>query len=202
MFDGRAIVSRLIRRQLTLFLPLNRRAIVEPIRQRLDPRQHAVIQAHVTLCRDDELVPWPLISQRLASLGEISITMQFAEPQVLPDGCVLLRPTHGAEQYQLLRQSILGSSAKVHGAHITLLHPRNAAGVIYNLAEIAPVLAGLTATFRPSLLLSKTAQDRRQYSRSMGPPPSDSFKPRPLYGRASHRRRATLWRDPEWREVW
>ncbi len=143
-----ATLSRLMRRQLTLFLPPDQRAVVEPIRQRLDPRQHAVIQAHVTLCRDGELVHWEVISQRLASLGEISITMQFGEPQVLPDGCVLLRPTHGAEQYQHLRQSILGSSANVHGAHITLLHPRNAAGVSYNLAEIAPALAGLTATFR------------------------------------------------------
>jgi hypothetical protein len=137
-----------MRRQLTLFLPPDQCTIVEPIRQRLDPQQHAVIQAHVTLCRDDELVLWQVISQRLASLGEFSITMQFGEPQVLPDGCVLLRPTHGAEQYQHLRQCILGSSAIVHGAHITLLHPRNAAGVSYNVAEIAPALAGLTATFR------------------------------------------------------
>lgn len=144
-----------MRRQLTLFLPPDQRAIVEPIRQRLDPRQHAAIQAHVTLCRDDELVPWQVISQRLAMLADISITMQFAEPQVLPDGCVLLRPTHGTEEYQSLRQSILGSSANVGGAHITLLHPRNAAGVIYDLSEIARALAGLTATFRTIALIEQ-----------------------------------------------
>ena len=150
-----AAVSQLTRRQLTLFLPPAQRAIVEPIRQRLDPRQHAIIQAHVTLCRDDELVPWQALSQRLASLGEFAITMQFGEPQVLPDGCVLLRPTHGAEQYQHLRQSVLGPSANIHDAHITLLHPRNATGVIYDLAEIALVLVGFTATFRTIALIEQ-----------------------------------------------
>ena len=150
-----ATVSRLMRRQLTLFLPPDQLAIVEPIRQRLDPLQHAIIRAHVTLCRDDELVPWQVIRQRLANLGEVSITMQFGEPEVLRDGCVLLRPTHGAEQYQQLRHSVLGSSAKVHGAHITLLHPRNAAGVRYNVAEIAPALAGLKATFCTIALIEK-----------------------------------------------
>ncbi len=150
-----ATASRLIRRQLTLFLPPGQRAIVEPVRQRLDPTQHAIIQAHVTLCRDEELDSWQLISQRLASLGQISITLQFGEPHVLPDGCVLLRPTHGAEEFQQLRQSILGPSSSVHGAHITLLHPRNAAGRNYNLDEIASALAGLTATFRTVSLIQQ-----------------------------------------------
>ena len=136
------------RRQLTLLLPAAQQAIVEPIRQRLDPRQHAIIPAHVTLCRDEELPSLDVLGQRLAVLGAFAFTMQFGGPQRLADGCVLLRPTLGMEHYQHLRQSILGASAKAHGAHITLLHPRNAADAIYNLTEIAPVLAGLTATFR------------------------------------------------------
>ena len=136
-----ATEAPLKRRQLTLFLPPNQLATVDPIRQMLDPVQHSIVSAHVTLCRDDELDSWQVIRQRLASLGEISLTMQFGEPQVLSDGCVLLRPTHGAENFQHLRQSVLGLSASVHGAHITLLHPRNSAGVIYNLTEIASAVA-------------------------------------------------------------
>ena len=150
-----AAVSQLTRRQLTLFLPPAQQATVEPIRQRLDPQQHAIIRAHVTLCREDELEPWQLLGQRLANLGGFAVTMQFGEPQVLQDGCVLLRPTRGAEQYQHLRRSILGPLANAHGAHITLLHPRNAAGVIYDLAEIATPLAGLTATFRTVALIER-----------------------------------------------
>lgn len=144
-----------MRRQLTLFLPPDQRAVVDSIRQRLDPQQHAIIRAHVTLCRDAELTPWQVVSQRLASLGEFSITMQFGKPQILSDGCVLLRPTQGAEQYQDLRQSILGPSADIHGAHVTLLHPRNAAGVIYSLTGIASALAGLKATFRTLALVEQ-----------------------------------------------
>ena len=149
-------MSQPTRRQLTLFLPQDQRAIVEPIRQKLDPRQHAIIPAHVTLCREDELIPWQALEQRLVRLGEFSLTMQFGEPQVLTDGCVLLRPTHGVEQYQQLRQSILGSSAKIQGAHITLLHPRNSAGVIYNLAEFVPMLVGLTVTFCSIALIEQS----------------------------------------------
>ena len=136
-----------MRRQLTLFLP----------------PEH-----HVTLCRDDELVPWQAVIQRLASLGTFSITMEFGEPQVLPDGCVLLRPIRGAEQYQHLRQSILGPSASVHGAHITLLHPRNAAGVAYDLAAIAAGLAGLRTTLRTVSLIEQDGSDPWLVRRSYG----------------------------------
>ena len=121
----------------------------------LDPRQHTLISAHVTLCRDEELVAWQIIEQRLASLGKFTVTMQFGEPQVLPDGGVLMRATQGAGQYQHLRQIILGSSAGSHDPHITLLHPRNAAGVAYNLAEMAPMLAGLRITFRTVALIEQ-----------------------------------------------
>ncbi|CAN5241134.1 hypothetical protein BH20ACI2_BH20ACI2_12020 [soil metagenome] len=144
-----------MRRQLTLFLPLAHRVVVDPIRQRLDPLQHAIVPAHVTLCRDEELTPWQGLSQNLANLGPFAITLQFGEPQVLSDGCVLLRPSHGAEEYQHLRRSILGPLAKHHGAHITLLHPRNVAGVTYNLAEINHALIGLTITFRTISLIEQ-----------------------------------------------
>ena len=146
---------RSMRRQLSLFLPPDQRSVVEPIRQRLDPQQHAIIPAHVTLCRDDELASWPLVRERLASLKSFSITMRFGDPQVLPDGCVLLRPTHGIEQYQHLRQSVLGPSANAHGAHLTLLHPRNSTGVTYDFAEISHALTGLTATFRIIALIEQ-----------------------------------------------
>lgn len=147
--------DRPMRRQLTLLLPLAQRTIVDSIRQRLDPLQHAIIPAHVTLCRDGELTPWQELRQGLVNLGPFSITMQFGEPEVLSDGCVLLRPTHGAEQYQHLRQSVLGPLATHHGAHITLLHPRNAVGVTYNLAKIVHVLAGLATTFRTISLIEQ-----------------------------------------------
>jgi hypothetical protein len=124
-----------MRRQLTLFLPPKERALVDEIRKELDPRQFAIIPAHVTLCRDEELDPWPVIRQRLASLRPFTLDMQFGGAEVLPDGCVLLRST-------------LGIEAKQHGAHITLLHPRHAAGASYSLPEISQRLSGLAVPFR------------------------------------------------------
>ena len=174
-----------MRRQLTLLLPLAHRVIVDPIRQRLDPLQHAIIPAHVTLCRDDELAPWQELSQNLANLGPFSITLQFGELQVLSDGCVLLCPTHGAEEYQHLRRSILGPLAKHHGAHITLLHPRNAAGVTYDLAEITHALIGLTITFRTiSIIEQHNACPWVARQCATGLPSNNSFKPMPLCGTA------------------
>ena len=157
-----------MRRQLSLFLPSAQRAVVDTIRQRLDPRQHAIIPPHITLCRDEELVPWQGISQRLANLDPFSITMQFGEPHVLSDRCVLLRPILGAEQYHRLRHLILGPLAKEHGAHITLLHPRNAAGVTYNLAEISHALVGFTVTFRTVSLIEQRGTGTWQVRQDFG----------------------------------
>jgi hypothetical protein len=157
-----------MRRQLTLFLPLVERAVVDSIRQRLDPQQHAIIPAHVTLCRDDELEPWQEINQNLVSLGSFSIAMSFGEPEVLSDGCVLMRPTHGEEQYRDLRQSILGSLAREHGAHITLLHPRNAAGIIYDLAKLRSELASLTVVFRTVSLIEQHGSSQWLVQREYG----------------------------------
>ena len=151
-------MPRPTRRQLTLFLPPAQQAIVEPIRQRLDPRQHALVPAHVTLCRDDELPSLDVVDRRLADLGAFAFTMRFSGPQRLADGAILLRPTLGTDSYQRVRQSILGSSAKVHGAHITLLHPRHATDSTFDLSEIAPLLTGLTATFRIISLIEQCGQ--------------------------------------------
>ena len=41
------------RLQLTLFVPDDVAAVLEPIRQRLDPVQQGLIGSHVTLCRED-----------------------------------------------------------------------------------------------------------------------------------------------------
>ncbi len=81
--------------------------------------------------------------------------MKFGQPQELPDGCVLLRPTAGIEQLRALRQLILGTTAHAYGAHLTLLHPRNASGIPLNLAEIARELAGLVVTFNTVTLVEQ-----------------------------------------------
>ena len=59
------------RRQLTLFVPHAEAAPIEALRATLDPVQHALIAAHVTLCREDELAASmmgvPLMRTKLAA---------------------------------------------------------------------------------------------------------------------------------------
>lgn len=136
-----------MRRQLTLIVAPDQHAALDRVRQRLDPKQYAIVPAHVTLCRDEELVPWPEIHRRLERLVPFSIRMPFGEPRRLADGCILLRLTDGMEPYQELRNSILGAPAPHHGPHLTLLHPRNAAAVESDLGRLAQELAGTVVTF-------------------------------------------------------
>ena len=151
--------SRPTRRQLSLLLPEAQRSLVEPIRQRLDPIQHGLIPAHVTLFRHDELPDLQQLTQRLENLEPFFITLKFGEPQELPDGCVLLRPSHGTEEFQALRQLILGSAARSYEAHLTLLHPRNASGAIHDLAGISRELTGLVVSFNTISLVEQYGCD-------------------------------------------
>lgn len=98
--------------------------MVDLVRRKLDPQQHAIIRAHVTLCRDEELTLRKSVSERLAGLGDISLTMQFGDPELLADGCILMLTTDEVDQHHQMRQSILGTSVRDHGTPITMLYPR------------------------------------------------------------------------------
>jgi hypothetical protein len=154
-----------VRRQLTLWLPETQRLVVESIRLRIDPSQHALIPAHVTLCRDDELPDLGDLRKRLDGLGRFSLTLKFGGPEVLPDGCVLLRPKSGVEEFQALRKAILGPSSPSYGPHLTLLHPRNAQGASYELAAITRELQGLSISFRTIALIEQHGSSPWQVQR-------------------------------------
>jgi|GEM_PF-3988953 len=47
------------RRHLILFVPAGITASIEALRRFVDPVQHSLIPAHVTLCREDELEAFP-----------------------------------------------------------------------------------------------------------------------------------------------
>ena len=128
------------RRQLTMFVPAPERDAIEKVRSALDPRQHALIAAHVTLCREAELEPWHVVRARLASLGRIEVVLQFGLPVQLPDGCVMLPVVSAMTDYVEVRQHILGPECRPHTPHLTLLHPRHAAGVAVDLPNLAQLL--------------------------------------------------------------
>jgi hypothetical protein len=114
------------RLQLTLFAPDEAAAILEPIRRRLDPVQHGLIAAHVTLCREDELAETPLTVLQALTQRPAAITLTFGAPVTFDSHGVLLPCIDGSTEFHQLRAAVLGSTAiREQAAHLTLAHPRN-----------------------------------------------------------------------------
>ncbi len=137
-----------VRRQLTLFVREPERSPLEAVRQRLDPRQHALIAAHVTLCREDELAPWPPLREALLALTGVDVEVALGRPEQRADGCVWLPAAGASESFHALRRRLLGESCRRPVPHVTLLHPRHAAGVSPDLDALArePLPASLRLT--------------------------------------------------------
>ena len=95
--------------------------------------------------------------------------MHFGEPEELADGCILLRPRSGTEEFQALRRAIVGASARDHGAHLTLLHPLNATGVRHDLAAIGRELAGLVIAFGTISLIEQHGGKPWRVTATYGP---------------------------------
>lgn len=119
-------MSAAVRRQLTLFVAAADSAALEALRRRLDPVQHGLIAAHVTLCRDAELDDWDGLARRLATLDQAPLTLRFGAPRPFHEHGILVDCIAGAGQFQALRLALLGGGPVAELApHMTLAHPRN-----------------------------------------------------------------------------
>ena len=131
-----------VRRQWSLYVPPPWAAPIEAVRRLLDPLQHRLIPAHVTLCRDDEpgldLPPRPLPDKASNLMSGAAddpagsaaapppLRLSFGAPQRFGGHGVLLPLLAGAEAFQAWRRHLAGPSAGPgHIAHLTLAHPRN-----------------------------------------------------------------------------
>jgi hypothetical protein len=118
-----------IRRQLTLFVSKADAVTIEAIRGRYNPLQQQLIAAHVTLCREDEIVNIDTVLHNLENLNQKTITVFFDEPIRFDKGAGLLIPAAANnEAFQQLRKKILAGvidDPRKHQPHITLMHPRN-----------------------------------------------------------------------------
>jgi len=112
-----------IRRQLTLFVE---NETIEEIRAKFNPIQHAIIPAHVTLCREDELEGLEKVIANIKALKiDKPIKISFNEMVRFEDGKgVLIPASEENNHFHNLRNVILISPRK-HIPHITLMHPRN-----------------------------------------------------------------------------
>lgn len=117
-----------IRRQLSLFVPEPERSQLDAIRQKYDPKQQAIIPAHVTLCRDEELEPWASLEERLVALRSVEITFVLGAPKQIEACGVLVPMANSSTAFDDLRHRLLGDRCARQIPHITLLHPRHADG--------------------------------------------------------------------------
>lgn len=142
------------RDQLTLFLPPPHAGRVEAVRQVVDPVQHRLIPAHVTLCREDELAGLDAGTLRARLAEAAPLTLSFGPAQRFDGHGILLPCVAGADEYHRLRVHLLGrADARRAAAHITLAHPRNPNAPGNTLAAAEPVGAGLIITFPEAHLI-------------------------------------------------
>ncbi|MBI1324499.1 hypothetical protein GC170_15120 [bacterium] len=116
------------RSQLTMFVRENLAGPIEAIRIIVDPVQHSLIPAHVTLCREDELEKYEGWRERLAAMPAEMIlqTLRFGRAESFAGHGILLPCIEGIERFRILRQTILGSDTiRDARPHMTLAHPRN-----------------------------------------------------------------------------
>lgn len=142
------------RDQLTLFLPPPHGERVEAVRRVVDPVQHRLIPAHVTLCREDELTGLEVTTLAARLTAAPRLTLTFGPAERFDGHGILLPCLAGADAYHWLRCHALGrTDARRATAHITLAHPRNPEAPGNDLAAADGLGAGFVVTFGEAQLI-------------------------------------------------
>jgi len=137
------------RDQFSLFVTGADGERLDRLRRELDPVQAALIPAHLTLCREDELAGLEGLGARLAAAAPLRL--RFGPPERFDGHGILLRCVEGQTEYDALRRHLLGRPDARHAdAHLTLAHPRNpqAAGSRWPIPSLADGLALTLADLR------------------------------------------------------
>lgn len=156
-----------LRRQLSLFVPGNSAEELEAVRRIVDPVQSGLIPAHVTLCREDEIGQLSLseIQARLSNPKLEPITLRFGQAEAFLGHGILLNCIGGLNEFQALREQILGSrEIRAHQPHITLAHPRNPKAPGNSLSAISSLRLPISIQFDQ---VSVIEQEGRESWRSL-----------------------------------
>ncbi len=143
------------RRQASLFLygfPE-----IEKLRHQFNPAQAALIPAHVTLCREDEVEDWSLLQVRIQTVCPINVTIEFGPP-VRELNLVYLSVVGGAIQFENLRLELLGTPThvpRIQLPHLTIIHPRNGVCTDGVFRELMDCCVPFSANFREISLIEQ-----------------------------------------------
>lgn len=121
--------QHLTRRQLTLFISGGIEQI-EKIRKQFNPVQHKLISAHVTLCREDEIIQIEKVIQNILVLkwsDPLKITFDPVYRFEGGKGVWLPSSTENTAFHELRKAILKGlnDNPRKHQPHLTLMHPRN-----------------------------------------------------------------------------
>ena len=157
----------MVRRQLSMFAVAGpETAAVEAVRRLVDPRQHSLIPAHVTLCRDADMDQLPV----LCGMRFAPLRLTFGRPHAFSGHGVLLPCIDGDQAFQLLREQILGAGAvRQQHPHITLAHPRNPPCAHDALAIAASLPDPLCLVFDRIHLIEQTGENAWRVLETFGP---------------------------------
>ena len=115
-----------IRKQLSMYVPGDAAKDLEDVRKTIDPIQHGLIPAHITLCREDEPGDLSKLKLRLGNIPFKPLTLRFGKPEVFSGHGLLLNCVEGEDAFRLLREYLLDSkNIRNQKPHMTLAHPRN-----------------------------------------------------------------------------
>lgn len=118
-----------IRQQLTLFVNTVDAVSIENIRRKYNPIQFELISAHVTLCREDEIIDLDRILSNLYNIKKQPVSIKFGNAVRFDDGKGVLIPAlDDNKEFCELRKGILDglfNPPRIFFPHITLMHPRN-----------------------------------------------------------------------------
>lgn len=148
-----------IRRQLTLFAAADEARAIEALRRELDPVQQALIAAHVTLARDEEVAEWTAatLRERLqrATPPPCAVTLRFGRAEAFAGHGILLPCRGGEPEFAALRRALLGATGREQHPHLTLAHPRNPKAPGNSLARAQQLPAELVLAFATVCLIEQ-----------------------------------------------
>ncbi|MFZ6657480.1 2'-5' RNA ligase family protein [Undibacterium sp. TJN19] len=148
------------RQQLSMYAAADAVKDIEALRAIVDPVQHGLIPAHITLCREDELADYPAIKNRLQKLSWSVLSLRFGRPEVFSGHGILLHCIDGEDEFHHLREHLLDSiHIRNQRPHITIAHPRNPQASGNALAQALTLPETITVRFPAIYLIEQTGRE-------------------------------------------
>lgn len=114
------------RTQVTLFLDQHEVSVIERVRAKWNPEQYELINAHITLVRDERVEDFASIVERVKKLKFPCFQVKLGAIERFCEGKGVFIPVLDPEMHLLEIRKRLKLDGTDFDPHITIMHPRNA----------------------------------------------------------------------------